>query len=379
MNELGIYVHIPFCMQKCYYCDFVSFANKENRMEEYINALKKEIGYKKEELKERIINTIYIGGGTPSYLNKEYVIDIVNCIKENYNITDDCEITIEVNPGTVTEEKLIAYKNVGINRISIGLQSTNNKLLREIGRIHTYEQFLEVYKLARKIGFNNINVDLMLALPNQTIKDIKKSIKEITKLDPEHISIYSLILEENTKLEQLINEGELELVDENLERKMYWTVKNMLEENNYIHYEISNFSKKGYESKHNVNCWNQEEYIGFGLASHSYVNKKRFSNVYNLENYINNIEENKFEKNVIIEEEQDKEAQMKEYMMLGLRKISGISIQKFKNKFIENPIFIYYKELEKLTKEDLIEIDDDKIKLTEKGLDLANIVWQEFV
>lgn len=375
MKEIGIYIHIPFCIKKCEYCDFVSYCNKEKYVPQYINALKKEI--KNNINKEYKITTIYIGGGTPSSIEENYIADIIETIKLNMNDENlkefkNVEITIEVNPGTVTEKKLKTYKEIGINRLSIGLQETHDELLKSIGRIHTYEEFLKTYNLARKIGFNNINVDLMIALPNQTIQDIKENLEKIIKLNPEHISVYSLILEEGTPFYNKYNENKIKLPDEELERNMYWYVKNTLENNGYIHYEISNFSKKGFESKHNMNCWNQEEYFGFGVAAHSYNNKTRYSNTNSIEEYIKG-------SNKIIHEKQTLEDMQKEYMLLGLRKIEGINIQKFKNKFAQNPIFIFKEQLSKLVDEELIVIDGNEIKLTNKGLDLANIVWEEFV
>ena len=290
------------------------------------------------------------------------------------------EITIEVNPGTVTEEKLKTYKKIGINRLSIGLQSTDNNILKTIGRIHSYEDFLNTYKLARNQGFGNINVDLMIGLPNQKISDIKSSLEEITELKPEHISVYSLIVEENTPIEKMLNIGKLELPDEELERNMYWYVKNVLELSGYKHYEISNFAKEGYESKHNLDCWNQKEYIGFGVAAHSYIDDVRFGNTGSIEEYWKNCENGEFEKNRIIDEvEEDVFSKEQEFMLIGLRKIDGVSIQDFKNKFGENPIFIFKDELSKLVDEGLVVVDFDSIRLTNKGLDLANLVWEEFV
>ena len=371
MKEIGVYIHIPFCKQKCLYCDFVSFANKQDLQREYIDALKKEI--KNWKIDEYKVKTMYIGGGTPSYIDSNYISEIIKLV----GITQS--ITIEANPGTITRQKLLDYKNAGINRLSIGLQSTNDRLLKQIGRIHNYKQFLETYNLAREIGFNNINVDLMIGLPNQSIEDIKQSLEEICKLNPEHISVYSLIVEENTPIQKLIDNGVLELPDEEKERQMYWYAKDFLELNGYKHYEISNFAKPGFESEHNLDCWNQKEYIGFGVAAYSYMNKKRFGNISNLEEYIQNCNNNDFDKNIILEEVQDKNQQMNEYMILGLRKIDGISIQKFEEKFNENPIMIFRKELQKLHEEKLILINGDVIKLSNKGLDLANIVWEEFV
>lgn len=381
MKELGIYVHIPFCKQKCYYCDFISYANKEEKIKHYVECLKKEIEaekniYKNEEYK---ITTIYIGGGTPSFIDASYIEIIINTIKQNYKLSENPEITIEVNPGTINEEKIRKYKDIGINRISIGLQTTKNNILKQIGRIHTYEEFLECYEIARKSNFKNINVDLMLGLPNQTLEDLTESLKEIISLNPNHISLYSLILEENTKLEKMVEKKEVILPTEDLEREMYWKTKNILEENGYIHYEISNFAKKGFESKHNMNCWDQKEYLGFGVSAHSYINKKRYCNTSKIEEYIENIQNSEMQNNRTICEVQNKNDEEKEYMLLGLRKIEGVDIQEFKSKFIDNPIYIFHKELQKLVSEDLIEIDLNKIKLTKKGLDFANIVWEEFV
>ena len=398
MKEIGVYIHIPFCKQKCSYCDFVSFSNKENMQKEYIECLKKEINNWKNNNREYTIKTIYIGGGTPSYIDSKYIIDIMNSIKDktqlenteteeqtdkscikDSNLKNEISITIEVNPGTVTKEKLLDYKKAGINRLSIGLQSTNNELLKQIGRIHKFEDFLQTYKLARKVGFNNINVDLMIGLPNQTIAQLKDSLEKICRLNPEHISVYSLIVEENTPIQNLISTGNVKLPDEETERQMYWYVKNYLELNGYNHYEISNFAKPGFESEHNLDCWNQKEYIGFGIAAYSYLDNKRFGNISNIEEYVKNCNNQEFQKNIILEEVQDKNKKMNEYMILGLRKIQGISIQEFKNKFNENPIMLYRKELQKLDKEKLIIIDGDIIKLSNKGLDLANLVWEEFV
>lgn len=381
-KELGVYVHIPFCKDKCYYCDFVSFKNMENKARKYTECIIKEIkNVPWEEInKNYTVTTIYIGGGTPSYIDSSYINEILEILKINAKYDEkNTEITIEINPGTVDEKKLQTYKNAGINRISIGLQSANNRLLKEIGRIHTYEQFLDTYKTVQKVGFKNINVDLMLGLPNQKIDDLKHSIEEVIKLAPNHISVYSLILEEGTKLYNLVENEKLKLPDEKIERQMYWYVKNRLELGGYNHYEISNFSKKGKESKHNLNCWNQEEYLGFGLAAHSYFDKKRYSNTENIEKYINNISESKFEENIKIHEIQNIEEQKKEYMLLGLRKIEGVSISKFKEKFVDNPVYIFRNELAKLIDDKFIEIDGDIIKLTSKGLDFANIVWEEFI
>lgn len=385
-KEIGIYVHIPFCIRKCYYCDFVSFTNQEENIEKYIEAVIKEI--ESYELEEYNVTTIYIGGGTPSSIESRYIEKILHKIKEkiinNETKFNDIEITIEINPGTIDRKKLQDYEKMGINRLSIGLQSTNNEILKNIGRIHTYEEFLEGYILARSIGFDNINVDLMIGLPNQTIEKIKDSVEKVINLEPEHISVYSLIVEEGTKIENLLNMNKITLPEEELERNMYWYVKNKLELNGYIHYEISNFAKENKQSKHNVNCWEQKEYIGIGTAAYSYLNNIRYGNTSNIQKYIETQDfksKKELEKNKIriIDEVQTLEDKKKEYMLLSLRKIEGVSIKKFKEKYVENPIFLYRKQLEKLVNENLLTIDGDNIKLTNKGLDLANLVWEEFV
>ena len=422
-KELGIYIHIPFCQHKCDYCDFISFSNKQNMAKNYVEAVKKEINsyfQNKAFLDNYNITTIYIGGGTPSFIDSGYIVEIMNLLEmkliRNQTKFEDMEITIEVNPGTVNQKKLENYKKAKINRLSIGLQSANNRILKEIGRIHSFEQFLETYRLANQVGFDNINVDLMIGLPNQRIEDVKESLNEIINLKPAptHISVYSLIVEEGTVIAQKIENHQLEEMDEDLERNMYWYVKDTLELNGYKHYEISNFAKEGKESKHNINCWLQKEYIGIGVSAHSYINGIRYANCETIEEYIDNMKvenselieriltnaqrtdtekniENsrrdeekvhkikQIEKIYEIEEVQNLEDKKKEYMLLGLRKIEGVQISKFKEKFIDNPIFLFRKELEKLVNDGLISIDGDYIKLTNKGLDLANIVWEEFI
>lgn len=404
-KELGIYIHIPFCKHKCYYCDFVSFSNKEEIVEKYIKAVIKELKKyleNKEFMKNYNVTTIYIGGGTPSYIDSKYIVEILKEIEKNLvnNETkfQDIEITLEVNPGTINEEKVNLYKKAKINRISMGLQSTNDKILKQIGRIHTYNEFLDAYSIVKKAGFDNINIDLMIGLPNQTISDVKESLNKIVELNPNHISVYSLILEEGTVLDKLIEEGKMELLDEELERNMYWYVKNTLEINGYNHYEISNFSKIGKASKHNLNCWEQKEYIGIGTSAHSYINGVRYCNKSSIEKYIENINNKDIDVNEIIklgngdesflekveevyeiDEIQSLEDKKREYMLLGLRKLEGVKISSFKEKFVENPIYVYHKELEKLVEEDLIRIDGDRIFLSRRGIDLANLVWEEFV
>ena len=398
--ELGIYIHIPFCVKKCDYCDFISYSNCFDMQEKYVEKLLEEIEENKDLLKNNFISTIYIGGGTPSAIKSELIKKILDKIYDVSRIDKEkVEITIEVNPGTTTKSNLQMYRDCGINRLSIGLQSTDEAILKEIGRIHNYNQFLDTYKWAGEAGFENINVDLMLGLPGQDIEILKNSLENVVNLKPipNHISVYSLIVEERTKIEQRIDSGELSLPDDEEERRQYHYMKNFLELKGYKHYEISNFAKPGFESKHNMNCWGQKQYVGFGVAAHSYVNGVRYANTSDLEEYLNvdnakNVEndmKNDFEVNFenkngfatikTIEEIQNKLDMEKEFMMLGLRKLDGVSISKFEQKFGENPIYLFRNELQKLVEEDLLEVDLDDIKLTSKGLDLANLVWEEFV
>ena len=378
-KELGIYIHIPFCKKKCYYCDFISYQGKSDKIEKYIETICLEIENWKRStnIKQYNVTSIYIGGGTPSYIEPKHISKILKHLNEFIN--KNVEITIEVNPGTVINSKLEKYKEAGINRLSIGLQETHDELLKTIGRIHTYEEFLNTYNWARGAGFKNINIDLMIGLPNQTIQDIKESLEKVLKLKPEHISVYSLILEEGTKLEKQIEKGNLILPDEDTERAMYWYVKNTLEKSGLKHYEISNFASEGKESKHNMNCWNQKQYRGFGIAAHSYIEGLRFSNTSILEEYIENIKKEDYSQNIRVHERQTPDIMKKEYMLLGLRKLEGVSITDFKNKYKENPLFLFKSELDDLVKQKLIIVGGEKIKLTSKGLDLANLVWEKFV
>lgn len=387
MREVGIYIHIPFCKKKCKYCDFLSFENNKY-VKEYVDRVVWEIKeykgilYKnniENDFNDIVIDTIYIGGGTPSFIESKYIVQILNTLKENFVIKNNPEITIEINPGTVDKDKLQDYYSSGINRLSMGLQETHDEILKNIGRIHNFDEFLNTYKLAEELRFNNINIDLMIGLPNQTLAYIEESLNKILTLSPNHISLYSLILEEGTLLEKEVKTGKFTLPSEELERKMYHKSKEILEKNNYIHYEISNFAKKGFYSKHNLNCWEQHEYLGFGLGSHSYFNKKRFSNQTNFQKYIEKSGEQVYNNSVVIHEVQSSIDQMKEYMLLGFRKINGIKKIDFYKKFKIDINKIFFHEITKLKNEGLIEENNIFIKPTLKGLDLANIIFEEFI
>ena len=377
MKDIGIYVHIPFCKQKCNYCDFTSFCKKDNLIKDYVEAVKKEIQSRSNF--DYTVKTVYIGGGTPSYISPKYIEDILEEIEKNFNFDINSEISMELNPGTANKKNLDDYFQMGINRLSVGLQSSNDNLLQTLGRIHNYKDFEKTIKYAREVGFRNINVDTMIGLPNQTIYDVEKTLINLIDLEIPHISVYSLIVEPNTKLEKMLEKKELELPDDEMERYMYWYAKRKLEENEYMHYEISNFAKMDKRCKHNLDCWNQSEYLGFGISSASYEKGLRYVNTSNLEEYIKNINKNENFKNVKIEEKQTKKMMMNEYMLLGLRKINGVNIKNFEIKFGKSPLEVYGRQIGKLLEEDLIKIGNDTIRLSNKGLDLANIVWEEFV
>lgn len=376
MDKLSLYIHIPFCERKCFYCDFTSFPRKSENIEKYINYLIKELALYKKKLENYSIGTIFIGGGTPSSIDGHHIYRILEYINNNFNIDKESEITIEVNPGTLSLEKARAYKEIGINRISLGLQTMNDELLKSIGRIHTSKDFIDSYEILRKLGLNNINVDLMFGLPNQSLKDIKDTIDKVTELDIKHISYYSLILEEGTLLNDLYEEGKLDLPNEDDERQMYHKGIEYLKQKGYSQYEISNFSKEGYECKHNLIYWKVKPYLGIGISSHSNMEKKRFWNPNTLFGYYDKLD------NGILpiegEETIDREMEISEYIILSLRLINGINKDEFKKRFGIEINEMYNDIINKNKNNGLLQEDKEKICLTEKGLDLCNIVELDF-
>lgn len=372
MKKFSIYVHIPFCISKCLYCDFNSYANKIELIPTYIATVINNIKTDNTFTKNDICKTIYIGGGTPSYIDSKYIIEILETIYSKYTIDKNVEITIEQNPCSMTKEKLQHYYNIGINRLSIGLQSTNNDMLKVIGRKHNYEEFLEKYNLAKSIGFNNINVDLMLGLPNQKIEDVTNDLKLVIALQPTHISYYSLIIYENTPMYQLIKNNRNIIPSEDVERQMYDIVLDTLKSKGYYQYEISNFSKKDMHSKHNLMCWQQYEYIGFGAGAHSFIDNIRYQNVNDIEEYIYN------NKKIILEEMNEQEC-MKEYMILGLRLINGLDSNRFKEKYHKDVFDVFNKELTYLLNEKYIMLENNQISLTKRGIDYNNYICGQFI
>ena len=378
-NNIGIYIHIPFCTSRCYYCDFSSNVGQDEKIEKYIDAVCKELLQNAEILSERKISTVYFGGGTPSYIDSKYIEKIMSII--NMFESDIDEITIEINPGTIDKNKLLTYKNCGINRLSLGLQSTYNDVLKNIGRIHTYEDFITTLELAKEVGFNNISLDLIYPLPNLSLERFKESINTVVELKElyniKHISVYNLELHENSKLKFLIDNGFLSLVNEDEEYEMKKYLESTLEKNGFLRYEISNFALRGFESKHNLNYWLQGEYIGVGAAASSFLAGSRYTNIKDLDKYINSINE---DKSVIIEKEDlDFLELMKEYVILRLRLNEGVNIAKFKKRFGVSIYEIFKDEIEKLLEEGLIVSKNDCLLLSERGKEVANIVWEEFI
>ncbi|AAO36537.1 oxygen-independent coproporphyrinogen III oxidase [Clostridium tetani] len=372
-KNIGLYIHIPFCKEKCKYCDFISYSKKESFMKEYIEALSKEI---KRECMDKKIRSIYIGGGTPSYVPNKYW-EILKETIDNLNKSKNLEFSIEANPGTVTEEKLKFFKEMGINRISFGLQAWQHHLLNKLGRIHNIEEFLYSYKLARKLGFDNINVDLMFGIPDQKLENWKETLEKIVELNPEHISCYSLIVEEGTPFYKLYEKGKLNLPNEDIERDMYRYAIEFLENKGYHQYEISNFSKEHRECIHNLIYWDLEEYIGCGLAAHSFLKGYRYSNVHNIEDYIKLINENK---NIKINTYKNlTKDTMEEFMFMGLRKIKGINTEEFYKRFHKNIYEVYGDIIKKYINEGLIIEKHGNIFLSSIGIELSNSIMCDFI
>ncbi len=356
----SLYIHIPFCKKKCLYCDFLSFSDTEY-INEYFDALIREIN----AFDCKKVRSIFIGGGTPSYVDCGYIGKVMEALSR-YDIDENTEITIEANPGTLTLDKSKAYRSYGINRISIGLQAWQNELLKKLGRIHTREAFIENYENVVKAGFKNTNIDLMFSLPDQTYEMWLETLENVTALCPTHISAYSLIVEENTPFRNM----ELALPDEETDRKMYHDAISFLNSMGYKQYEISNFAKEGFHSVHNCVYWQRGDYKGFGLGAASLIDNCRMKNTENIHDYIKG-------KTVIENDILTKADCMAEYMFLGMRMTKGVSISEFYNKFGEDMTVKYKSTFEKFR--DFIEIDGDIVRLNEKGIDISNMIFCEFV
>ena len=371
-SPMEIYIHIPFCIRKCDYCDFLSGPSGPKEQADYVQALLREI-QAVEEGEGRSVSSIFIGGGTPSVLDERLLGDILREIRNRFKMKEDAEITIEVNPGTANIGKLQAYREMGINRLSIGLQSPQDRELKILGRIHNYEQFLETYQEARTVGFDNINIDLMSAIPDQTYEGWVKNLRTVAELEPEHISAYSLIVEEGTPFAA----RKLNLPDEDTEYNMYEATAQILKEYGFEQYEISNYARKGRECRHNVGYWTRQDYLGFGLGASSLYGKERFANTADMKKYL----ENSRNPEKIREKEPSltREDEMAEFMFLGLRMTKGISKADFQRCFGCTIESVYGEVLEKYESMELLLEKDGRIFLSREGIHVSNSIMAEFL
>ena len=381
---MELYIHIPFCVKKCDYCDFLSFAADEQTQKSYVAALQKELAFYGAKYKDRRITTIFIGGGTPSWLKEDYMQAIMETVYHYFSVEQDAEITIECNPGTITEHKFEVYRRIGINRLSIGLQSVHNEELKILGRIHTFEQFLKTYDMARKHGFSNINIDLMSSLPGQTPEIFCDSLYQVLKLKPEHISVYSLIIEKGTPFYELYRfdavrqAAGMQTESFPTEEEEYQTTKmtqHILKEAGYHWYEISNFAKPGYECRHNIGYWKRVDYLGVGLGASSLIDNVRYSNTRDLYTYLSVPADSLHETAAQI----TRNEQMEEFMFLGLRMRDGFYRDEFTQAFGIPIEAVYGDALNHLQQEELLLKREGRIYLTDKGMDLNNYVVAQFM
>ena len=372
-NGLELYLHIPFCIKKCDYCDFLSGPSTRAGQEAYIYALLREMETVSKNLKKRPVDTVFIGGGTPSVPECDVMEKLLQGLRDYFLFSADAEVTIEANPGTLTPEKLSIYRKYGINRISIGLQSPNNKELAMLGRIHNYAQFLESFQMAREAGFSNINVDLMFAIPGQSYEGWVRNLRTVAALAPEHISAYSLIIEEGTPFFS----RKLDLPDEDTEYRMYEDVAEILGEYGYHQYEISNYARYGFECRHNKGYWERKDYLGLGLGAASLIGKKRFTNTNIMEEYLNHSRDlTRIRKDMEILEKKD---EMGEFMFLGLRMTEGVSEEEFQEYFHVSVEKIYGRVIEKYIRQGLLEKRNGRIFLTRRGIHVSNAVMADFL
>lgn len=411
-KTMELYIHIPFCVKKCQYCDFLSFPADESTQNAYVEALLREVAYYGLKCQDYRVTTVYIGGGTPSWLREDAIAQIMSAVRESFRLDADAEISIECNPGTVTDYKFAVYRRAGINRISIGLQSASDEELKLLGRIHTYEQFLKTYELARGNGFYNINIDLMNSLPGQTTESFYHTLQQVLRVKPEHISAYSLIIEPGTPfydlykfdaVKQRAGMATIALPTEDEVYQMTKLTEQMLKEAGYEHYEISNFAKPGFACRHNIGYWQRENYLGLGLGAASLMENIRYSNVTDLYTYLEqteNIHEGFWENEIIQKgtggetqhveqvpatnlhaaaERVQRKAQIEEFMFLGLRMIEGITRDRFMETFGIPIEAVYQNVMQQLQEEELLVKRAGHIYLTEKGQDVSNYVLSQFL
>lgn len=377
MNKLGLYLHFPFCIKKCHYCDFLSYeiVDEETYMN-YARAMALEINRWKETLSEYVIDTIFLGGGTPSLMTSQSMDFIIKALNQ-LNLSEDIEFTIEANPKTLDSSKLSYYKSSGINRLSIGVQSLDDQVLQFLGRVHNTNDFLKNYHEARKVGFKNINVDLIFSIPNQSVLKWMNTIKQMIQLQPEHISVYSLIIEENTPLYDMKASGKIKELDDEIDREMYWSAMEVLEANGYNHYEISNLAKESYICQHNMKYWSMNEYIGMGAGAHSYFKGQRFSNECHINKYMENANNNI--NNKVWQHQNTINDDISEFIFTGLRKRTGIHLEEFEKHF-NTSIYNYFdKQIDQMTREKWMIQENNRLMLSNKGLDISNQILSQFI
>lgn len=372
MTPLSIYIHMPFCRSRCFYCDFLTFDNQAHRINDYAKALKLDIINSGVDFVDYAVETVFFGGGTPSLLSLKQLGDILRTLQDNFALANDCHMSIEANPDTVDKDYLVGLRNLGFKRISFGVQSFEDDILRHIGRVHNGQTAQRVVGLAHEVGFEDISVDLIFALPHQTVDGLAKSLDIATNLPITHISCYALSVEEGTPL--ATNKPLVDAIaSEEEDRAMYALAKEKLAKSGFLHYEISNWARPGYQCNHNLGYWTGREYLGLGLGASSYFNHKRLKKTQCLESYING----NFAFTYV--EQIDKATQMSEFVLLGLRLTEGISVIRFKNRFGKDIFEVYNKTLHQFLAQGLLAQKDDKIALTPKGLDLSNAVFCEFL
>lgn len=379
-NNLGLYLHIPFCARKCGYCDFLSFACNDSRiLSEYTSALIREIKIKSVNWPYREVDSVYIGGGTPSLLSEWDMGRIMDCIRDSFNVAEDAEITIEANPATLSDDKLSRYLLKGINRISIGVQSFENGILEVLGRIHNKNDAFYSFQRAKKAGFENINLDIMFGIPGQTMKIWKDTVRQCIFLRPSHISLYSLQIEEGTEIyKKIFEEGAMEPVPEITDREMYHTALKMMRTAGYEHYEISNAALPGFRSRHNMKYWSYEEYIGLGLGASSFIDGSRFKNCSNMHDYIKAIKENVSPIDAGSVENYGLRDEMGIYVFTGFRKSEGISLDEFRGVFKKDFFDVFDRNILNKYRGMLI-FDGERLYLSERGMDISNVIMAEFI
>lgn len=373
MKNLSLYLHIPFCKRKCAYCDFVSLAKSPEYQENYISALIKEMQRMSALASKYNIDTVYIGGGTPSFLSEESIEKLLSALIIHFNLDNVREFTFECNPESLDESKLRLLKKYKIDRISLGLQSSDEYELIFLRRSHNFDTFLTSYKLIRQAGFKNVSVDLMFAIPTQTMDSFSKSLKKVVELEPEHISCYSLIIEEETLMNRWLNEGKISPVSDDIYVDMYRFMIDFLANSGYSQYEISNFAKPGFESRHNSAYWIRQDYLGLGASSHSLIDNQRFSNVANVDEYMIRMLNSKSAIDEASLEKLTFRDILNEKIFLGLRMNNGILLSDFKE------IDGFYEKCKSLEKNGLIEFFENRIRLTQKGRELSNSVFSELI